>query len=111
MLAVWLGTYELDCHACTPDLKVDFGCEEDSPIPGIWHLDDWEFQRCPLKVVTQQSAEYIRAYNLFKTGFLPNSGGWMEQSLKFLEAVEIIERELDRIQEKKIEEAKRKKTQ
>ncbi len=105
-MAVWLGTFELDCHKCPPEQRTDFGCEEDSPIPGIWNLNGWEFQRCPLKLITQQSIEYLKAYNFFIKGFLPNPGGWMEQPIKFIRSIEIIDRELDKIQEEQLKKAK-----
>jgi hypothetical protein len=101
-LAVWLGTFKLDCHKCSDELKVERGCEKDSPIPGAWKLYDWEFQRCPLKIITRQSAAYLRAYNFFNKGYLPNTGGWMEQPVKFIEAMEIIEREVIKIQESEL---------
>jgi len=109
-LAVWLGSFKLDCRKCSPEDKEEYGCEFDSPILGKWKLDDWEFQRCPVKIVTYQSFEYIRAYNFLQRfhGW-PNPGTWQEQPLKLIEAIEIIEREVSRIEEMKMEELKNKK--
>ena len=100
-MAVWLGTFKLDCQKCSAEEKVDSGCEKDSPIPGVWKLYDWEFQRCPLKLITPQSAAYLRACTFFEKGYLPNAGGWIEQSNKFIEAMEIVEREIIKIQQPK----------
>ena len=105
-MAVWLGTFELDCRRCTPELKIDYGCEKDSFIPGVWKLNEWEFQRCPLRLITSQSIEYIRAYKFFSKGYLPNPGGWLEQPVKFITAMEIIERELDKIDEENLQKLK-----
>jgi hypothetical protein len=44
-------------------------------------------------MVTGESFEYIRAYNFYKNGFLPNAGGWLDQPAKLLDAFNIIDRE------------------
>lgn len=90
---------KLDCRVCDDRLKIERGCETDSPIEGAWKLDEWEFSRCPLKIVTIQSFEYVRAYIFFQNGYLPHAGGWLEQSAKFLDAMEIIETEISKMKE------------
>jgi hypothetical protein len=81
-------------------LKAERGCEEDSPIEGVWKLKDWEFRRCPRKLVTRASIEYLNAYLFFEKGYLPNPGGWLDQPLKFIQAIKIIEREIALAKEK-----------
>ena len=98
-----LSELELNCAACMDSLKVDRGCEKDSPIPGRWQIGDLEFQRCPKKVIDPSVYEYLRAYNRFEKGFLPNSGGWFDQSAKFNHVIDIIERELAEIERIEIE--------
>ena len=100
-MAVRLSDIKLDCRICSPAQKIERGCEEDSPIPGAWKLDEWEFQRCPVKIITLQSVEYIRAYVYYTKGYLPNSGGWTNQPVKFIEAIEVIEHEIDKIKAEK----------
>lgn len=85
---------KLDCRRCSERQKLERGCVDDSPIPGKWQIDDWHFQRCPVRLITQQSLEYIKAYRMFDKGYLPNPGTWLNQSAKFIEAMEIIEREI-----------------
>ena len=92
---------KLDCRRCSQTDKIEKGCDEDSPIPGVWKLKEWEFQRCPLKLVTRKSLEYVLAYIYYSNGYLPNPGGWMEQPQKLLSALEIIERELEAIRQSK----------
>jgi len=82
---------------CSDEEKIERGCETDSPIKGAWTLDEWELERCPLKIVTRQSLEYVRAYILFEKGFMPNKGGWMDQSAKFIDAMEIVEAEISKM--------------
>lgn len=110
-MAVWLGEFKLDCRSCSSEQQIENGCEEDSPIPGVWNLNGWIFQRCPVKLITEQSWQYVRAYNFLKLFQKWPDGandGWMRQSEKFLFAIEIIELELAVIQEEKINKAKQK---
>jgi hypothetical protein len=102
-LAVRIGEFNLNCHKCSAETKINNGCEEDSSIPGVWKLDDWEFQRCPIKIITQQSIEYLKAYELFNRGFLPNPGGWLEQPVKFIEAMNIISAEIAKMKKEQTE--------
>lgn len=91
--------FKLDCQACSDALKTERGCDEDSPIEGVWKLKDWEFRRCPRKIVTRISIEYLNAYLFYEKGYLPNPGGWLEQPLKFIQVVRIIEREAAKLRE------------
>jgi hypothetical protein len=42
----------------------------------------------------------LNAYLFFEKGYLPNPGGWLEQPLKFIQAIKIIEREIALAREK-----------
>ena len=84
----------LDCQKCNEYQKQDRGCIEDSPIPQRWRVRDYESQRCPLKMSSKQSREYMLAYSLFKINLLPNGHGWIKESKKFFEAMNIISLEL-----------------
>jgi hypothetical protein len=67
----------------------------------MWKIGDEEFSRCPRGLVTITSIEYLNAYIFFKQGFLPNPGGWLEQPLKFIQAVRVIEQEVIKLKEEK----------
>ncbi|MCK4248672.1 MAG: hypothetical protein KAX15_02725 [Candidatus Omnitrophica bacterium] len=92
---------KLDCRSCTASQKTERGCEQDSPIPGVWEVEGWQFQRCPLKLVTTQSCRYIEAYNFYEKGYLPCPGEWPEQSAKFLEAIRVINNQVNKGLEEK----------
>jgi hypothetical protein len=96
-----LHKFGLDCRSCSEGQKIERGCEADSPVPGIWKLDDWEFQRCPRKIISGVSLEYLTAYFFFGKGFLPNAGGWLDQPAKFVQAMIVVEREVARVREEK----------
>lgn len=89
---------ELDCRKCSDEQKKDKGCFEDSPIPERWQVEDYYFQRCPLKIITKQSIDYLFAYKLFKNGYLPNPGGWRQQPKKFIEAMLIIDNQIKKME-------------
>lgn len=78
------------------------GCEKDSPIHDAWDLDGWTFRRCPLRLITRETGELIRSYNMLKAfGKFPyGNGGWKEQPPKLIQAFEVIEVELGKVKEK-----------
>ncbi len=71
-------------------------CPEDC-TSSPWMLDGEQFTECPVKTVSEQSFQYLRAYFYYEKGYFPNPGGWMEQPEKLLQALQIIESERARI--------------
>lgn len=90
----------LDCRKCTKNQKLDHGYDTDSVIPRRWQIGDWYFNRCPVTMVTQQSKEFLRAYAMYKQGFLPNGRGYLYETQKYLDAMTIIENEVSNGQRK-----------
>jgi hypothetical protein len=84
----------LSCRNCPKDQREERGCEFDSPIPGRWQIEDFVFQRCPVKITPRESFEYLQAYGLYKDGFLPSGNGWINESPKFIQAMLTIEKQL-----------------
>jgi len=82
---------EFNCPRCSPAKQIENGCEQDSPIPKRWEIAGQSYQRCPLRLVTAKTWLAIRLYQQYERGFLPVSGGILEQSAAFLQAVEIIQ--------------------
>jgi len=60
-----------------------------------------QYRGCPFKIVTSLSANFLRAFNFYKAGFLPNPGGWLDQPAKLLDAFDAIERELNEVEAEK----------
>lgn len=88
---------QLDC----PKLKSNnTQCNQEECDNSVWNFNGEEFKGCPVKKVTGQSWEYLRAYIFYSRGFLPNAGGWKDQPAKFIRAMEIIEIELIKIKDK-----------
>ncbi len=83
-MAIRLPTLGLDCQKCTDIEKQWRGCVEDSTVSGKW-------KRCPVTVVSSNSYKYIRAHNMFKKGFLPNPGTWLDQSAKLIEVFNVLD--------------------
>jgi len=67
-------------------LKVFRGCEKEAEFGGF-EFERKVLKRCPVKLITRQSTNYIRYYNFFEKGFLPNGGGLLDQPAKFLDAM------------------------
>ena len=87
----------LDCNACNEYQKEDRGCINDSPVPGRWKVGTEEYNKCPVKLVNISSNWLIKAYNFMEKGILPRSGGWLDQSNKFVSAMSIISSEVSNI--------------
>ena len=47
--------------------------------------------------------EYLHAYGRYQKGYLPNSGGWLDQAAKFIAVIDIIENELAMIEQDEVE--------
>ena len=45
---------------------------------------------------------WITAYEMFKMGFLPNQGGWLNQSNKFIEVMQFINIKINEITKEKL---------
>ena len=93
---------DFNCHNCDEVLKRERGCEEKGIVP--FHYDNEVIFRCPIKLITPLSWEYLKAFNFYQKSILPNGNNWMNESNKFLEAMMIIENEQNRLineQEKK----------
>jgi hypothetical protein len=90
-MAVYALQSGLDCKDCRKDQRAERGCEFDSATPDRWTIEGEAYQRCPLKLISSVSAELIQAYSFFKSGFLPNGGGWLNESAKFIQAMQAIE--------------------
>lgn len=79
-------------HECDPE------CSEykdrDHPIKERWQINEHKFNRCPLSYVEASDYFWLVAYKMFKNGFLPNVGGWLNQGNKFIEAMIFIDEEV-----------------
>ena len=90
-MAVHLGDLAMNCQSCLSGKKIR--CEFEIPGQELWELGGEKYKGCPFRIVTRQSANFIRAFNFYEHGYLPNPGGWIYQSAKMLDAFEVIEKE------------------
>lgn len=102
-MAVWLPRFKLDCRTCTIIQKKSRGCEEDAAQPFTLEINGVREQlnRCPLRLITMNSARIMKYYRFFKQGFLPSTGGIGQQSQKLFDAFEIIDIEESKMMDKK----------
>jgi len=89
----------MNCRNCLSGKKTQ--CEFEIPGQETWELNGEEYQGCPFKIVTRQSADFIRAFNFYGLGVLPNPGGWLDQPAKMLDAFEVIGKEIRKIEAEK----------
>lgn len=72
-------------HAC--DEECHLYREKDYPVPGRWVIGEYSFDRCPKSQIPHETYWWIKAYEFYKNGILPSSGGWLDQSFKFNETM------------------------
>ena len=78
---------EFDCNACS--MK---HCTEETKSPSVlWNIDGDDFKVCPKGLVTHASSEWLRYYAHYMNNILPTSGGLLQQTAKFVKAMELIE--------------------
>ena len=108
------GTFKkFDCKTCSANefLKIERGCEKESPIP-VGEIvcvrcggnndnctlckgsGTEKINRCPVKTFTSDTARFFNYYNFYRQGFLPSSGGILDQTAQFVEAVRIVDNEM-----------------
>ena len=80
---------QLDCHTCDDTLKKERGHDERGIVP-FW-VDGKQVFRCPLTFITPLSWEYIKAFSFYEKNILPNGVGWMNESNKFNQAMQILD--------------------
>jgi len=97
-LAVAVAFLDLDCQNCSAGQRIERGCDKDSPIPGKWgEIAGQKISQCPRRMITQLSAEYLRAFEMIQAGLgLPYGSGWSNHSRKFLDAIRIIYSEVEK---------------
>ena len=100
-MAVWLPRFRLDCRKCTLLQKRSRGCEAEAEQPFLMEINGQQevLNNCPIKLVTPVTVRIMQLYRFYKQGFLPNTGGILQQSSVLLIAFDVIENEVERIKE------------
>lgn len=102
-MAVFSDLYGINCHSCPTAYKVQRGCLSEIPahrIPGIG-LDDTMLTRCPRFYPGGAELLMLAAYREYRNGYLPNTGGWLDQPMRFIEGMEIVEAAVARVTEQR----------
>lgn len=66
-----------------------------------YEIEGTILKRCPLRVLDERSVVMIEVYMAYKKGFLPNAGGWLDQTVRFSRSVFVIEEYSAKMQEEK----------
>ena len=59
-----------------------------------FYIGEERYFKCPLKIISDISWEYIEAFALYQKSILPNGKGWIEESQKYLDAMFILDKEI-----------------
>ena len=76
----------------------------DCPIVRDKENGGYEYKK-PSEIISPLSWEYIKAFGFYEKSILPNGNGWINESNRFVEAMQIIDNEMGQI---KKEESKKK---
>jgi len=79
----------VDCQYCTATIKKVRGCEEPRDAPA--KIGKYETYYCPRTYMDGKISVWIEAFNQYKNGFFPSGTGWLEQSMKLLQTINLIE--------------------
>lgn len=96
-MAVHASELGLDCRKCTAAERADHGFSRPSPVPNRWEFDGEALDRCPVSLVSFQSALCLKYFTYYRRGFLVNEGTIAAQPAKLLEAFSVIEHEIEAI--------------
>jgi len=98
----------LGCHKCTDQMKKVRGCLTDleKPYKLVSGTDVYSLNKCFVKVITMESRLYMEAYGHYKNGFLPNGGGWANESIKLCEMINLIDAKVNEFQELEMQKVK-----
>jgi hypothetical protein len=99
---------EFECGDCIKRNRRDErGCEKDAPFAYWTDINGENRKRCPRRPIFEDPNWYnriITAYNQYKAGFLPHSGGLLEQAALYpfiMICVDEVVSECDRIEMEK----------
>jgi len=98
-MAVWAIAHNVFCSDCHSGFKTIRGCEEDRANPLV--VEGYETFRCPASFMTGAVEAYLHAYGYYKSGFLPEGGGWLDQPVKVGSAIMIIDRLMQTFEKEK----------
>ena len=90
---------KLDCHTCDDKLREERGHDKEGIIP--FFLEGKYVYRCPLMLINKISYEYIKAFSFYEKSVLPNGNGWLNESHKYTQAMELLSNEFTKIRNKK----------
>lgn len=82
-----------DCVTCTGEQKIERGCTTDRVVPW-YNFENKKQMRCPRRPIFEDPTGFnkvIGAYNGYKAGFLPHTGGMNDQPAKFLKTMSVVE--------------------
>lgn len=99
-----LSEKDFNCRECDDTLKKERGCEAEGIVP--FYINDERYFRCPLKLISPLSYEYITAFRFYEKGKFPNGEAWLRESRKYLEAMAVVDNVRARLEQSEIKRVK-----
>jgi len=72
----------------------------DCPIPV--ETENGYVYKKPIEMITPLSWEYIKAFGFYEKSILPNGKGWLMESDKYIQAMQLIDNEMGKQRKKEI---------
>ncbi len=101
-MAVNIAQWDLRCEKCGDGQKIYNGCEEESDIAE----QRFGVRRCPIKLITQVTNSFLIAYGYLQKGILPYQFGYLKNSNRYVEAMQIIDREVKKLEAETVKQIK-----
>ncbi len=99
-MAVWAQALEHNCSSYSNSQRKMYGCDG-TPSTITFDLGGYVVKGCPYRNIKRSYKIFFTAYSRYEKGYLPNAGGWMDQSAKFNDVIDLIEAQLAVIAQKK----------
>jgi len=68
---------------------------------------EYEWKRCPLKLITAETNNALEAYNFWQKGVLPYQSGYRLNSNRYVESMRVIDGEVKRIEAENLRQARK----
>lgn len=99
---------ERNCNKCTPQKKIEWGCEGSATLPV--HIDDEDTFTCPMRPAFENRRLYaylMEQHGYYRKGVMTVGGGIMDQPSKWCRAMAVIDQAVDECRAEKAKPKKR----
>ena len=77
----------LDCRNCTTYQKAVHGYERDSKNYS-WQIGDYQFKRCPSRLIENSAYDYVEFYCMYKSGYFSKDFEFTAKCIRIFDYIE-----------------------